>query len=123
MLQSADVLMALLEPDASVFSVPSKVLTYMCAGRPILAAIPPENLAARLIQLSGAGLSVSPSNSSAFVAGAQTLRSNDELRGRLGEGGRLYAERHFRIDGIADRFEAVLNAAVTATKMKEKEAV
>ena len=49
-LASADVLIAILEPDAGVFSVPSKVLSYHCAGRPILAAIPAENLAARIIE-------------------------------------------------------------------------
>ncbi len=35
-LGSADVLVAILEPDAGVFSVPSKVLSYFCAGRPVL---------------------------------------------------------------------------------------
>ena len=40
MLASADVLVALLETDAGAFSVPSKVLTSLSAGRPILAAIP-----------------------------------------------------------------------------------
>lgn len=34
-LASADVLLVLLEPDAGEFSVPSKVLTYLCASRPI----------------------------------------------------------------------------------------
>ena len=35
-LGSADVLVALLEPDATKFSIPSKVLSYMAAGRPIV---------------------------------------------------------------------------------------
>ena len=49
-LASADVLVALLESDAGAYSVPSKVLTYLAAGRPILGAIPAENLAARTIR-------------------------------------------------------------------------
>ncbi len=32
-LPAADVLVAILEPEASRFSVPSKVLTYLCSGR------------------------------------------------------------------------------------------
>ena len=60
LLGSADALVALLEPSAGTFSVPSKVLSYLCAGRPILAAIPPENLAARTIERSGSGLVVPP---------------------------------------------------------------
>ncbi len=38
-LASADVLIAVLEPDAGVFSVPSKVLTYHCAARPLLVSV------------------------------------------------------------------------------------
>ena len=48
-LASADVLLAILEPEASKFSVPSKVLTYHCAGRPILASMPSSNLAATIL--------------------------------------------------------------------------
>ncbi len=36
MLCGSDVLLAILEPEASSFAVPSKVLTYICAGRPVL---------------------------------------------------------------------------------------
>ncbi len=39
-LGSADVLVALLESDAAEFSVPSKLLSYLCAGRPVLASRP-----------------------------------------------------------------------------------
>lgn len=45
-LSAADVLLVILEPEAGIYSVPSKVLTYMCIGRPILGAIPKVNLAA-----------------------------------------------------------------------------
>ena len=45
-LSSADVLVALLEPDATKFSIPSKVLSYMAAGRPIVGLMPSDNPAA-----------------------------------------------------------------------------
>ena len=59
-LASADVLVAVLDPTAAKYSVPSKVLAYMTAGRPILAAIPADNLAARTIGAASAGLTVDP---------------------------------------------------------------
>ena len=59
-LASADVLVAVLEPDAGAFSVPSKVLTYLCAGRPLLGALPADNLAARVVTQSGGGIVVPP---------------------------------------------------------------
>lgn len=110
-LASADVLVALLEPDAGVFSVPSKVLAYLCAERPILLAVPAENLAARIVRREGAGLVADPGDVEAFLDGAERLRRDAGLRRACAAGGRAYAERAFAIDAIAARFEEVLAAA------------
>lgn len=108
MLGAADVLLVLLEPDASIFSVPSKVLTYLCAGRPILASMPPENLATRVIQRSGGGVTADPRNTQDFVAIGTDLLNDEALRQKLGHNAREYAERVFDIDTIASRFEQLL---------------
>lgn len=113
-LASADVLVAVLEADAGVFSVPSKVLTYLCAGRPILAAIPPENLAARLIGREGAGLAVSPADRAGFLAAAKALAANPDLRASQGAKALDYAGRTFDIAAIAARFSAILETAKRA---------
>jgi glycosyltransferase involved in cell wall biosynthesis len=110
-LASADVLLAVLEPEASEFSVPSKVLTYLAAGRSILAAISPENPAARLIVEAGAGIVVRPRNEQEFIAAARRLVADADLRSRLGASGRSYAEREFNIESLADRFAGVLTTA------------
>ena len=110
-LASADVLVAILEPDAGAFSVPSKVLTYFCAGRPILAAIPPENLAARVILRQDAGRVVAPTDERAFLAAASALASDPGLRAHLGKNGLDYARKTFDIGAIGARFEAILESA------------
>lgn len=107
-LAAADVLVAVLEPEAGVFSVPSKVLTYLCAGRPTLLSVPPENLAARIVEANEAGLVAAPGDTAAFLGAAARLAGDEATRRRLGANARTYAERHFDIDAIADRFEAVL---------------
>jgi len=104
-LGAADVLIALLEREAGVFSVPSKVLTYLCAGRAILAAVPAENLAARTLIRAGAGLVSAPDDEGAFCNAGERLAGDAALRERQGKAGREHAETHFRIDRIADRFE------------------
>lgn len=104
---AADVLVAVLEPDAGVFSVPSKVLSYLCAQRPLLLAVPEENLAARIVQQNEAGLVVAPDDVDGFLAQAGKLYEDVALRERLGRNGRLYAESHFDIQTIAAKFEAV----------------
>jgi glycosyltransferase involved in cell wall biosynthesis len=107
-LGSADVLVAILEPDAGVFSVPSKVLSYFCAGRPVLLAVPHENLAAKTVVESGAGLVVEPSDIEGFLAAAQRLIDSPQQRTEFGQAARRYAETHFDIRHIGDQFEAII---------------
>ncbi|MEN1681140.1 MAG: glycosyltransferase family 4 protein [Planctomycetota bacterium] len=107
-LGAADVLVAVLEPDASAFSVPSKVLSYFCAGRALLAAIPAENLAAKTILQAGAGEVVEPSGAEAFVAAAKRLADSATARQTAADSGRAYAEATFDIHRIGDGVESIL---------------
>jgi colanic acid biosynthesis glycosyl transferase WcaI len=109
---SADVLVAILEMDAGIYSVPSKILSYHCAGRPILAAVPPSNLAARIVGEAQSGVVVDPTSSSEFVLAAERLLDDPQMREGMGRSARAYAERVFDIDTIADRFESVMDGAV-----------
>jgi glycosyltransferase involved in cell wall biosynthesis len=108
LLATGDVLVAMIEGDAGNFAVPSKVQSYLCAGRPILLAAPATNLAARIVARENAGIVVEPGDEAGFLAAAARLRADPGLRERLGANGRLYAERTFDIGRITDRFEAVL---------------
>jgi glycosyltransferase involved in cell wall biosynthesis len=110
-LASADVLIAILEPDAGAFAVPSKVLTYLCAERPLLLAVPATNLAARIVERAAAGIVVAPTDVERFVSEAMRLLADTELRASLARGARRYAESTFDIDRITDRFEQVLTGA------------
>jgi glycosyltransferase involved in cell wall biosynthesis len=110
-LGSADVLVAILEADAGVFSVPSKVLSYLCAGRPVLLAVPKVNLAARIVAECGAGPVVEPADIRSFCAEAQHLIDSPKLRDQYGHAARQYAEMHFDIRRIGDQFESILRGS------------
>jgi glycosyltransferase involved in cell wall biosynthesis len=118
-LASADVLVTILEPDAGVFSVPSKILSHFCAARPLLLAVPLENLAARIVNESGAGTVVRPDDVQGFLREAERLRGNAERRSRMSESGRQYAARNFDLDQITDRFEQVFEAALARRHDKQ----
>ena len=109
-LASSDVLIGILEPDAGIFSVPSKVLSYLCAKRAILFALPQENLAAKIIQENGAGIIVDPTCGNAFIEAAEKLFTDADLRNRFAENGREYAESHFNIKEIANKFEGIISS-------------
>lgn len=112
-LASATVLVVILEAAAGEFSVPSKVLTYLCAGRGIVASMPAENPAAEMIRSSGAGIVVAPDDPEALAAAvAEMLDRPDELR-RQGRAARSYAEMEFAIEPIADQWEQRLYAVAS----------
>ncbi len=113
-LASADVLVAVLEPDAGRFSVPSKVLTYLCAARPVLGVMPAENEAAETLQTSGAGVVVAPDHHDEAISRLLDLLASPELRLEMGTSGRRYAEETFDVAAVAVRFEKVLCEAVDA---------
>jgi glycosyltransferase involved in cell wall biosynthesis len=117
---SADVLVAILDAPAGSYSVPSKVLSYHCAGRPILAALPQDNLAARIVDRAKSGIVVDPSSTVAFVSGARRLLEDKESRLRYGENARKFAEAAFDIDRIADRFEAIFAQLVPAAETRNR---
>ena len=110
-LGTATVLTAVLEPEAGVMSVPSKVLSYLCAARPIALSVPPENLAARIVTREGAGVVAPPDDADAFVGQVLALLGAEARRTAMGTAGRAYAERAFDLDAIADRFEQILRTA------------
>lgn len=111
-LGTGDVMAAVLEPGASAVSVPSKVLAYLCAGRPTVLSVPADNLAARTVTGAGAGLATPPGDAEAFADAALSLLSDDARRSAMGRAGRAYAERAFSLDRVADKFEQVLENAV-----------
>jgi glycosyltransferase involved in cell wall biosynthesis len=74
----------------------------------VLLAVPSENLAARIVVDCGAGLVVEPTDVPGFTAAARRLAEDAALRDRCGQAARQYAETHFDIDRITDRFEAIL---------------
>lgn len=108
-LASGDILVVLLEQDAGEFSVPSKTLSYLAAGRPVLGLMPSENLAASLVLCAG-GFVVPPLRSSLPAAGLwadQLLRDPARLA-QLGAESRLLAEKEFALETCADEFERIL---------------
>ena len=113
-LASGDVLVVLLEPDASRFSVPSKVCSYLAAGRPVLALTPEDNPCTPLVLRSG-GLVSYPDKPGAFKAGpwAADVAQDPEKARLIGVRARDLAMAEFAITPIVDAFERMLHKADT----------
>lgn len=115
-LATGDVLIAMLESAAGTFSVPSKVLSYLCAGRPIVAAVPDTNDVARLLEQTGAGIASTPGDSSALSTAVKHLLYDDTRREAMGSAARRFAEEAFDIDTITARFESYLYEVVNTNQ-------
>ena len=118
LLGSADVLTAFLEPSAGMYSVPSKLLTYLCAGRPVLLAVPAVNLAARTVSGCNLGVVVEPEDIEGYVQAAASLLNDVPAQTRFGMRARRYAEETFDIARIAETFEMICSDAIGTMKAR-----
>lgn len=110
-LGSGDLLIAMLEPDASVYCVPSKILTYYCAGKPSLLILTKSNLAARKTIEHQLGFVIEPGQPDALKSLVDyTLNNRVELR-QFGKRAREYSEKHFNIEHIINRFIPLFKGA------------
>jgi glycosyltransferase involved in cell wall biosynthesis len=110
-LASAAVLIAPLDRSAGGFCVPSKVLSYLCAGRPTVIAISPGNPAAAMLRGSSSGTIVEPGNNQQFVAAVAAYLDNPQDRLLAGRSARSHAEATFGMQQIVSKFLRILHSA------------
>jgi colanic acid biosynthesis glycosyl transferase WcaI len=95
MYSAADVL--ILNQAAAVEDavIPSKLLTYMAAGRAIVAAASEKSEAARLVHRAACGVIVRAESPGALADAVVMLRGAPAVRRVLASNGRAYVEEHF----------------------------
>jgi colanic acid biosynthesis glycosyl transferase WcaI len=105
MLAAADVLVLNQSGHIIDMVIPSKLFTYMAAGRPIVAAVNQSSQAAACIRRAGSGIAVEPENPTALAEAIFQLKEDRELGERLGRQGRLFVEEHSARDRIFNMYE------------------
>jgi glycosyltransferase involved in cell wall biosynthesis len=113
-LASADVLVALLEPDAARFSVPSKVLSYLCVGRPIIALVPDGNPSAADVTAGGGFVAPPTPDGAADAAQWLAVTAESSQLDNIGIRARNLAADRFNVDRIGSRFESILMDAANS---------
>lgn len=105
MYAAADVL--LLNQKAAVEDavIPSKLLTYMAAGRAILAAVSERSEAARQIARARCGIVTPAESPSALAEAICQLQKSPDLRAELGRNGRAWAEKNYTRAAVLRRYE------------------
>ena len=115
-LASADVSLVSLQRGIGLGSLPSKTLSILSSGRPMIACIDKDSEAWNLITRSEAGLAVPPENPSALVEAILTLKNDPELCVRMGHNGRSWAENNHSPQTGAKRIEKIM-LGITSSKI------
>lgn len=77
-LAAADVLLVNELPGLRQTAIPSKLVAYFAAGRPVLAATEADSITAQEVRASGAGLVVPAGDPQALVAGVERLTNGSQ---------------------------------------------
>jgi putative colanic acid biosynthesis glycosyltransferase WcaI len=95
LLATADVCLITQQRSVADVVFPSKVLTLLAAGKPVIAAVTDGSAVADAIAASGAGAVIVPEDGERLAQAVATLRGDPERRAVLSAAGRAYARLHW----------------------------
>jgi colanic acid biosynthesis glycosyl transferase WcaI len=113
LLAAADVLLVPLDRSKSDLSVPSKLYTFLAAGRPILGLAAPGSEVESVLGENACGLTAPPDDPAAIAAAVRALAASPERRRELGANARAYAVRHVSRRTVLARYDALLRSMVS----------
>jgi len=100
LLASSDILLVPLDTDKAEISVPSKLYSFMAAGRPILCLANRESETARIVRETNCGVHVIPEDVSRIKDIIQELKNSDESRKSMARSARAYVLDNFSKEKI-----------------------
>jgi glycosyltransferase involved in cell wall biosynthesis len=107
-LNAADVLLISERSTVIDMSLPSKLTSYFAAGRPVVAAVPPDGSTAREVLRSGGGLVVPIGDPDELNRVVGRISEDAEWAGTLGMAGRRYAESALDLGSARARIDRLL---------------
>jgi len=108
MMASADILLLNQHPDMVEAVIPSKLISYMAAARPIVIAAHPDSEASRQVRAADCGLCVAANEPEALANAVVRLARDSTARRVLGQHGRAFVEKNFAHDTLLSRYEQAL---------------
>jgi glycosyltransferase involved in cell wall biosynthesis len=111
-LSASDACLINLCPELRTPVVPSKLLSIMAAGRPVIASLPAESDARRMIADGECGIAVGAGDGKALADAIARLASDRALAREMGRKGRIYAEKNLSRDFCTGQMESVMKNAI-----------
>ena len=104
-IQASDVSLATLHDFVRTPVVPSKILSIMAIGRPVVAGMDLSGDAPKLIARARCGITLPPNDVEGLVDAIIKLYHNQELREEMGRNGRRYAEKYLSLSVAVRTYE------------------
>jgi colanic acid biosynthesis glycosyl transferase WcaI len=118
---AADVSVVTLLPGKGRTSIPSKVLGYMAAARPVIASVDADSETAELVRTSNGGIVVHPGSADELAAAIRRLNSKPGLVQSLGGNGRSYMEVHLSQQIVTAKYIDFFRAIVSGNSSCDRD--
>ncbi len=112
---AANAMLLTLSKGSQDASVPSKMVTYLAAGRPIVSAVPARSAISQQLQAAQAGIRTPPGDPDSIARAITLLAERPTEARQMGENGRKYFEKHLTLDGACRQFQEVLEEVAGST--------
>lgn len=117
-IQSSDISLATLHSFVKTPVVPSKILSIMAIGKPVIAAMDLNGDAPKLIEEAKCGFAIPPEDSDLLAEKILELYKNKKLRETLGRNGRRYAEKNLALGVCVNKYEGLFGRKVKRVTVK-----
>jgi N-acetylglucosaminyldiphosphoundecaprenol N-acetyl-beta-D-mannosaminyltransferase len=114
-LDAADLFLVSERATVIDMSLPSKLTSYFAAGRPIVAAVPPEGATAKEIIRSGAGVVVPIGDADEMNRVVARVHGDPAWAASMGGAGRRYAESALDLETARARIDRLLEQTLAGT--------
>ena len=104
-LAAADIHLVPLKKGLAAASVPSKTYSILAAGRPVIASVDPGSEITKLLERSGAGLSVPPEDGEALTKAIRRFLDSPDDAASMGAAGRTFVEGWASPAAVAEAYE------------------
>jgi glycosyltransferase involved in cell wall biosynthesis len=121
-LSSGDVSIVTMEEEMEGLRVPSKLYSFLAAGRPILGIVPKKSEVALIVERAKCGLIVELNDADRFCSTIEYLYNNQSLLAEFSVNARKYFESNFTRSMATKKYLEVIKSVLNSPKKKEREA-
>ncbi len=113
LLLASDICLATLRKEVRTPVVPSKIMSIMAAGRPLIAGLPLHGDAPKIVHAARCGICIEPEDPLALAEAVKTIYSDPKLSKEFCTNGRRFVECYYSLEVCTTLFEQVFERTLT----------